>query len=71
MAKFKYEIGQTYELQDGTFAQMVDRSVADEGYETIIDEHGVHRYDRSTSDFDAGRVCGTAHDYSYSKNIKR
>lgn len=66
-AKLKgpYEIGKSYQTQGGETVTFV--GVANEGtiYETMHDEHGVHRY--TTRDF--GRVTGTAHDYSDPRNV--
>lgn len=68
---FKFEVGKTYELQNGDRVQIVARHERTRGYETVIDEHGCHRYDRSISHEDAGRVTGTPHDYSHLLNIRR
>jgi hypothetical protein len=70
-APFRFTLGESYELQNGQFVKIVARHLQTAGYETIEDEAGVHRYDRSTHDSDAGRVTGTAHDYSCPENIKR
>lgn len=67
---FKYNVGETYELQDGTFIVVLGRTDL-KGHECLICSDGVHRYDRSVTSSDAGRVTGTDHDYSYPKNIKR
>lgn len=68
---FRYKLGETYELQNGQSVTIVARHIQFAGYETIEDEAGFHRYDRSTHDSDAGRVTGTPHDYSCPENIKR
>lgn len=67
---FKYKIGKTYELQDGTFIVVLGRTDL-KGYECLICSDDIYRYDRSTESSDAGRATGTNHDYSYPKNIKR
>lgn len=69
-AGFQIQVGHTYELQDGTTVLILGRT-GYKGYETVYDEHGYHRYDRSTHSTDAGRCTGTAHDYSYPGNLKR
>jgi len=68
---FSFLVGKTYVTQGGEIIQIVARSMETKGYETVIDQNGVHRYDRSDSKSDAGRVTGTAHDYSDLRNIKR
>ena len=68
---FRFTVGETYELQNGDRVKIVARHVKYRGYETVVDENGYHRYDRSTSDSDAGRVTGTPHDYSHPENIRR
>lgn len=67
---FKYVIGETYETQDGKFVTVLGRTEI-RGYECLICSDNKHRYDRSTNDEDAGRVTGTAHDYSCPDNFKR
>ena len=68
---FRYVVGETYELQNGDRVKIVERFAKHRGYETVMDEHGYHRYDRSTHQEDTGRVTGTAHDYSCPLNIRR
>lgn len=68
---FQIEVGRTYELQDGSTVLIIGRAKNLRGYETVYDEHGHHRYDRSTHDSDTGRCTGTAHDYSHPRNLKR
>lgn len=70
---FKYIVGCEYRTQDGQYVKMLGRaSLQHPGYESLICSDGKHRYDRSTSeDSDAGRVTGTAHDYSYGGNFTR
>lgn len=67
---FRFEIGKTYETQAGDFVKVLGRTDM-KGYECLICSDGKHRYDRSTSDSDAGRVTGTAHDYSCPDNFKK
>ena len=68
---FRFTVGETYELQNGDRVKIVERFAEHRGYETVMDEHGCHRYDRSTRQEDTGRVTGTAHDYSCPLNIRR
>ncbi len=68
---FRLVVGKTYELQNGDRVKIVERFAKHRGYETVMDEHGCHRYDRSTDQEDTGRVTGTAHDYSCPLNIRR
>ena len=68
---FRFTVGETYELQNGDRVKIVARHSKYRGYETVVDENGCHRYDRSTSDSDAGRVTGSPHDYSHPKNFRR
>lgn len=68
---FRFTVGETYELQNGYRVKIVARYTRHRGFETVVDEAGIHRYDRSTSSIDAGRVTATAHDYSHPENIKR
>lgn len=68
---FKFKVGETYETQCGDKVQVLSRTQNDVGYECLVCDDGVHRYDRSTSSTDAGRVTGTAHDYSHPNNFKR
>lgn len=62
-------LGGTYETQDGKRIKFMGIHNAGKTYETLVDEAGCNRYSRRTSD--AGRVTGTAHDYSFPGNIKR
>lgn len=70
---FRYIVGCEYRTQDGQYVKVLGRaSLQHPGYESLICSDGKHRYDRSTSeDSDAGRVTGTAHDYSYVGNFTR
>ena len=67
---FKFEIGKEYETQGGELVKVLGRTTL-VGYECVYCIDGIHRYDRSTSDSDAGRVTGTDHDYSEPKNFRR
>jgi len=65
-----FKIGEMYETQAGGFVTVLDRT--DKlGYECLVCSDGRHRYDRSTTSSDAGRVTGTPHDYSWPHNFKR
>jgi hypothetical protein len=63
------ELGGTYRTQDGQLVKMVGIANPGTHLETLVDEHGVHRYSRQIDD--AGRVTGTAHDYSHPFNLAR
>jgi len=67
---FKYQIGKTYETQCGRFVIVYART-GHKDYECLLCSDGRCRYDRSAHSEDAGRVTGTAHDYSYPHNFKR
>lgn len=67
---FRFEIGKTYETQAGEMVTVLGRTDS-EGYECLECSDKRYRYDRSTSNSDAGRVTGTPHDYSYPHNFKR
>lgn len=67
---FKFEVGRQYETQEGQMVEVLDRT-GDKGYECLVCSDNAHRYDRSTSRADAGRVTGTPHDYSCPQNFKR
>lgn len=60
-----YRVGRSYKTQGGQTVRFVGVANAGTVYETMFDEHGVHRY--TTRDF--GRVTGTAHDYSDPRNV--
>jgi hypothetical protein len=59
-----FRVGGQYKTQSGDVVTFV--GVANEGtsYETMFDQHGVHRY--TARDF--GRVTGSPHDYSDPRN---
>lgn len=67
---FAFERGKEYQTQAGEFVTVLGRTL-DAGYECLICSDGKHRYDRSTTSADAGRVTGTNHDYSCPDNFKR
>ncbi len=70
MSEFKFVVGNRYKTQAGDYIQVLDRTTT-KGYECLVCADGKHRYDRSTSNSDAGRVTGTPHDYSCSDNFIR
>ena len=67
-ADFKFNIGLYYKTLKGGTVKVVGRTAL-RGYECLICSDGMHRYDRSTHRGDAGRVTGTAHDYSCQDNF--
>lgn len=67
---FQFVVGETYETQRGELVTVTDRTDI-KGYECLECSDGKYRYDRSTSNGDAGRVTGTNHDYSCPDNFKR
>ena len=67
---FKFEIGKSYELQNGDTIKVIGRTET-KGYECLICSDAVSRYDRSTHSGDAGRTTGTNFDYTHPLNIKR
>lgn len=68
---FKYEVGKEYECQNGAMVKVLGRHDKYKGYESLICSDGKHRYDRSDHSVDAGRVTGSAHDYSHPCNFKK
>ena len=58
-----YQVGNSYPRLDGTMAKIVGI-----GNQTVFDDEGCHYYNRAQ---DRGRVTGTAHDYSYPRNLVR
>lgn len=68
--KFMFEVGRQYETQAGELITVLQRTSL-RGYECLVCSDGKHRYDRSNSSSDAGRVTGSAHDYSNPDNFKR
>lgn len=67
---FMFEVGKTYETLEGKQVEVGGR-FGPMGYETLQCSDGVFRYDRSTHSEDAGRCTGTAHEYTYRKNLVR
>lgn len=67
---FLFEIGNTYRTQAGDDVTVLSRT-ATRGYECLECSDGKYRYDRSDHSSDAGRVTGTAHDYSCPDNFVR
>lgn len=67
---FVFEVGKSYETQDGKMIKVLGRTEL-KGYECLICDDNKHRYDRTTNSMDAGRVTGTDHDYSCPDNFKR
>lgn len=68
--KFMFDIGRQYETQAGELVTVLSRTTL-RGYECLVCSDGKHRYDRSDTHSDAGRVTGTPHDYSHPDNFKR
>lgn len=67
---FTFRIGQRYKTQAGKRVKVIGRTRL-KGYECLRCSDGRYRYDRSTTKSDAGRVTGTAHDYSCPHNFER
>ena len=67
---FTFVIGRTYKTQAGKRVKVIGRTRL-KGYECLRCSDGRYRYDRSTTKSDAGRVTGTAHDYSCPHNFER
>jgi hypothetical protein len=68
---YQFEIGKTYKTQFGKDVLVLSRNESIPGYETVLGDDGLHRYDRSTDSKDAGRVTGTDHDGSFPCNFVR
>lgn len=68
---YMFEVGKSYETQDGQMVKVLGRSDQYPGYETLICSDDKHRYDRSDGNLDAGRCTGSMHDYSCKHNFKR
>ncbi|MBK9496948.1 MAG: hypothetical protein IPO08_21055 [Xanthomonadales bacterium] len=69
-ACYAFRVGETYETQAGNLITVIGRE-GSRGYECLQCSDGIYRYDRSIGGTDAGRVTGTAHDYSCADNFKR
>lgn len=67
---FMFEVGAEYETQEGAKVRVLGRTSL-RGYECLVCDDGIYRYDREGNPTDAGRATGTAHDYSCPKNFKR
>jgi len=67
---FTFKVGQTYKCQNGELVKVLGRTDL-KHYECLICDDNRHRYDRSSSNSDDGRVCGTAHDYSHPFNFEK
>lgn len=67
---FQFQIGEYYLTQSGNYVKVMSRTNF-AGYETLLCSDSKHRYDRSTTSVDAGRVTGTPHDYSDGSNFAR
>ena len=63
-----YVVGNSYRTQGGEWVKIVGKSGEGTHHETIVDEHGVHRY--TGASFLRGRATGSEHDYSHPKNIR-
>lgn len=68
---FMFQLGDVCETQDGRRVQIIGRAQPAPGYECVQCSDGMYRYDRKGRPEDAGRVTGTAHDYSHPGNFKR
>lgn len=60
-------IGNWYETLGGEVVQIVSAHTKFRGYETVVDQHGVNRYARSTGGIDNGRC--TACEWDDPRNI--
>lgn len=72
-SKFHYSVGQHVTLQNGDKCKIIARHMLLEGYETIVLDDLICRYDRSTSNHirDTGRVTGTNSQYLDPRNIRK
>jgi hypothetical protein len=68
---YLFQVGKTYLTQRGEAVRVVLRHAELRGYETVMGDDGIHRYDRSSHNSDAGRCTGSAHDYSDPENFAR
>ncbi len=57
---YLFEVGKTYLTTEGKAVKLVVRRTQHVGYETVMGEDKIHRYDRSTNNEDAGRCTGSA-----------
>lgn len=67
---FMFKVGNTYITQEGKPVTVISRT-GSIGSECLECNDNIFRYDRSTSNSDAGRCTGTAHDYSDPRNFFR
>ena len=68
---YQFQIGKIYLTQRGEPVRVVLRHAELRGYETVMGDDGIHRYDRSDHNSDAGRCTGSVHDYSDPENFAR
>ena len=66
-AFFRFEVGKSYRTIGGDIVTIMGFTNEGLHYETVYDQHGVHRY--TDASYSAGRVTGTAHDCSDPRNI--
>lgn len=59
------QVGMVYTTKGGRHVLMMEAHNSIRGYETVSDQHGHHRYNRSTGDRCQGRCTGSP-DYSLS-----
>lgn len=67
---FVIEVGETYLTQDDKHVRILGRTDT-KGYECLICDDGIYRYDRSTNNDCVGRTTGSRHDYSDPRNLKK
>lgn len=67
---FMFEVGKEYKTQAGENVTVLGRTET-RGCECLECGDNLYRYDRSSHSSDAGRVTGTAHDYSDGRNFLR
>lgn len=65
LAPSPYQLGQSYLMQNGESVTLVEVANENTNWEAMACAEGIFRYTRR----DFGRVCGSAHDYSDSRNI--
>jgi hypothetical protein len=69
--QYRFQVGNTYTTLEGKEVKVVARVDELKGYECVLGDDGAHRYDRSTSDSDAGRCTGTDHNFTHPQNFRR
>lgn len=69
-SNFLYEVGKSYRTQSNNLVRVLGRTDL-KGYECLICDDGIYRYDRSTgiSNGDDGRVTGSCHEYTHPSNF--